>query len=159
MATFASKFHDTLPVAYGDCAGDVVVNNLFIDVTAAQLAQDNVFDIGVLPAGHTVIDAILIPDDLDTGGSPSITLDVGIMSGTPGDVVSTRTVGAELFSASTAAQAGTPTRMSLASGFKIKATETNRSVGVKVKAAAATAAAGRIRLQLLIAPADHTLQF
>jgi hypothetical protein len=157
MATIASKFHDTLPVAYGDCANDLIVNNFFIDVTTAQLILNNVFDIGVIPAGHTVIDAVLIPDDLDSG--TAIALDVGIMSGTPGDIVSTRTIGAEIFAANTAAQTGAIARPSLPSAFKILATQADRSVGVKVQTAPTTAVAGRIRLQLVMSPADHTLQF
>ena len=157
MATLASKFYDTLPVVNGDCAGDVVINNYFIDVTAAQLLLNNVFEIGPIPAGHTVVDATLIPDDLDSG--TAITLDVGIMSGTPGDVVSVRTTGAELFAASTAAQTGIAAHPTLASAFTILAKEIDRSIGVKVATAPTTAVAGRIRLQVLVAPADHKLQF
>ncbi|HEX5362341.1 MAG TPA: hypothetical protein VFW49_14840 [Fluviicoccus sp.] len=148
----------TLGYVTGDCAGDVVVNEYFIDVTAAQIDAGNMFDVGILPAYHTVVDMILIPDDLDTG-TPAITLDVGLLSGTPGDAISDRTIGAEFFSASTAAQGGTATRMSLASGFKVKPTESDRSIGVKVVADAATAAAGRIRLLCFMAPADHQVQF
>lgn len=157
MTTIASKFHDVLPVAYGDCANDLIVNNYFIDVTTAQLILNNVFDIGVIPAGHTIIDAVLIPDDLDSG--TAIALDVGVMSGTPGDIVATRTIGAEIFAASTAAQTGAIARPTLPSAFKILATQADRSVGVKVQAAPTTAVAGRIRLQLVMSPADHTLQF
>lgn len=150
--------NSTLPVINGDCAGDVVVNQYFIDVSAAQIDAGNMFDVGVLPAYHTVVDMILIPDDLDTG-SAALTLDVGLLSGTVGDDVSTRTIGAEFFSASTAGQAGTLTRMSLATGFKILPTEVDRSIGVKVVTDAATAAAGRIRLLVSIAPMDHKVQF
>lgn len=158
--TKVSKFSTRqLPVVTGDCAGDVVVNEYFIDVTAAQIDADNMFDLGPLPANHTMVDAILIPDDLDTGGSPALTLDVGILSGEVGDATSDRTIGAEFFSASTAAQGATPTRMSLATGFKVKPTSTDRSIGVKVVTDAATAAAGRIRLLAFMAPVDGNLQF
>lgn len=157
--TKVSKFSaGTLPVVTGDCAGDVVVNEYFIDVTAAQIDAGNMFDLGPLPAYHTVVDMILIPDDLDTG-TPAITLDVGLLSGTVGDSTSDRTIGAEFFSASTAAQGGTATRMSLASGFKVLPTEADRSIGVKVVTDAATAAAGRIRVLTFMAPADHKVQF
>lgn len=157
--TKVSKFSEgTLGTVTGDCAGDVVANEFFIDVTAAQIDAGNMFDVGILPAYHTIVDMILIPDDLDTG-TPAITLDVGLLSGTPGDATSDRTIGAEFFSASTAAQGGTATRMSLASGFKVIPTEADRSIGVKVVTDAATAAAGRIRLLCFMAALDHKVQF
>ena len=158
--TKVSKFSaGTLGTITSDCAGCVIVNEYWIDVTAAQIDAGNMFDVGPLPAYHTVTDMILIPDDLDTNATPTITLDVGILSGTVGDSTSDRTIGAEFFSASTAAQGGTPTRMSLATGFKVIPTETNRSIGVKVVADAATAAAGRIRLLVSMAAVDHKVQF
>lgn len=161
MSIIASKFvTGQLATVTGDCAGEVVVNDYFIDVTAAQIEADNVFEIGVLPAYHTVVDAILVPGDLDTNASPALTLDVGIMSGTVGDTGNTeRTCGKELFDASTAAQTGAAARATAATAFKIKPVEYDRSIGVKVVTDAATAAAGRIRLRLLVAGSDHKVQF
>lgn len=141
-----------------DCAGDVVVNDYFYDLTAAQNLTGDIIDIGILPAYHTVSDMILICDDIDTG-SPAITLDVGLMSGTPGDTTNTRTCGAEFFSASTAGQAGTAARPTLTSAFKVLATELDRSIGVKVLLQAATPATGRIRLRVFMHPSDHKTQF
>lgn len=158
--TALSKFaSNQLSTIYGDCAGDVVVNEFFIDVTAAQIDADNMFDVGILPAYHTVVGMKLIPDDLDTHSTPALTLDVGILSGTPGDSTSARTIGAEFFSASTAGQGGTVADMTLATGFKVKPVEYDRSIGVKVVTDAATAAAGRIRLLVAMAPMDHKVQF
>ena len=62
---------------------------------------------------HTIADAILICDDLDSNGSPAITLDVGLLTGTVGDATNSRTCGAEIFSASTAAQTGAVARPTL----------------------------------------------
>ncbi len=160
MTIRASKFSQgTLSTVVADCAGDTVVQDFFFDITAAQLVLNDIIDIGPLPAYHTVSDAMLIVDDLDTGGSPAVALDVGIMSGTVGDTVSARTVGAELFSADTTARTGGMTRMSLKTGVLIKPTEADRSIGVKIQAAAATAAAGRIRVRVWMHTADHTFQF
>lgn len=157
--TKVSKFADgTLGYVGADSSGNVVVNEFFIDISAAQNVAGNLFDVGILPQYHTVVDMILIPDDLDTG-TAAITLDVGIMSGTPGDAVSTRTMGAEFFSASNAAQTGTPTRMSAATGFKVLPTDTPRSIGVKVVTGPNVAAAGRIRLLALLAAVDQNVQF
>jgi hypothetical protein len=153
----------TLVVAHGhkavDCAGDVVVNEYFYDLTVAQNIVNDIIDIGVLPAYHTVVDMVLVPDDLDTNASPAVALDVGLMSGTVGDTVTARTCGAEFFAADTGARSGAAARMSAATGFKVQATESDRSIGVKIQAASATAAAGRIRLVVTMAPADHKVTF
>jgi hypothetical protein len=158
--TKVSKFSEgTLPTITAKQAGELIVNEYFVDITAAQIAAGAMFDVGPLPANHTVVDMILIPDDLDGDASPALTLDVGLLSGTVGDATSDRTIGAEFFSDSTAGQAGTVTRMSLATGFKVLPTEADRSIGVKVETDAATAAAGRIRLLVTMAALDHKVQF
>jgi hypothetical protein len=160
MATILSKFaKNQLATIVADGAGDIAVNDFYMDLTAAQINAGDVIDIGVLPAYHTVSDAILIADDLDSNGTPTIALDVGIMSGTPGDAVSVRTCGAEIFAAANTAQAGGIARPTLASAFKILSTQADRSIGVKFATGSATAAAGRIRLRVFIHPSDQTTQF
>ena len=158
--TALSKFADNrLGTVYGDCAGDKVVNEFFIDLTAAQVVNGNFFDVGILPANHTVVDMVLISDDLDTNGTPTITLDVGLLSGTPGDATSNRTIGAEFFSADVGARTGAISRMSLPGGFRVQPVGYDRSIGVKISAAAATAAAGRVRLLVSMAPMDPNIAF
>lgn len=160
MAIRASRFAtNQLPTVTSRAAGDTIVQDYFIDLTAAQLVLNDIIDLGILPAYHVVSDALLIPDDLDTNGTPLIALDVGIMSGVPGDTVTARTCGAEIFAASTAAQTGVVARPTLPSAFKILATEADRSIGVKIQAAPATGAAGRIRLRVFMHASDQTLQF
>lgn len=160
MATKASTFTKwTTTVATAACSGDVITNDYFVDLKAADIVLNDVIDLGVLPANHTVVDAILIPDDLDTNVSPTVALDVGIMSGVPGDEVSVRTCGNEFFAATTAAQTGTLTRMTKKEGFLVKSSDKDRSIGVKFQAAAATAAAGRVRLRVLMAPVMPEIQF
>lgn len=160
MATRVSQFSNrNLPVIVADCAGDIVANPFFFDITAAQIVLNDVIDIGVLPAGHTVTAMRLIPDDLDTNGTPTLKLDVGIMSGTPGDPSASRTCGAEFFSQDVSAQTGAVSVMSLPSGFKVKPTSDDRSIGVKIQTAAATPAAGRIRLLVEMAAMDSNVQF
>lgn len=160
MAIRASKFvSGTYPSVTAGAAGDTIVNDYFIDVTAAQVVLNDILDLGVLPAYHTVSDAVLVTDDLDTNGTPTIALDVGIMSGTPNDTASARTCGSEMFAADTIARTGGVSRMSKKDGFIIKATEADRSIGVKFQAAAATAAAGRVRVRVWMHASDHTTQF
>lgn len=157
--TKVSKFSEgTLPHATANFAGEVIVQQYWVDVTAAQIEAAAMYDLGPLPAYHTVVDMILIADDLDTGVA-AVTLDVGLLSGTVGDATSDRTIGAEFFNNDTAAQAGTASRMSLATGFKVLATESDRSIGVKVEVDAATAAAGRIRALVFMTASDHKVQF
>lgn len=160
MATKASTFTKWATTSItGDCAGEVITNDYFVDLLASDIVLNDVIDIGLLPANHTVVDMILIPDDLDTNGAPTLALDVGVMSGTPGDTISARTCGNEFFAASTAAQSGTPTRMSKKDGFLVKPTAADRSIGVKFQASAATAAAGRLRLRVLMTQASPEIQF
>lgn len=139
-------------VTVGDCAGDIVVNRFYIDLGVADLALNNQIDLGILPAGHTVVDAVLISDDLDTG--TTLALDVGIMSGSVGDAVSVRTVGNELFQASTLSETGGVARISAASAFTVVAQPYDRSIGVLVKTAPAGGIAGRLRLLVTMAPVN-----
>lgn len=147
------------PFVTGDCAGDVVVNDYYIDLTAAQLVTGNMFDLGILPAGHVISNAILISDDIDTNATPAVTLDVGILSGTPGDATSDRTMDDVIFAASTVGQSGTAASASAKSAFIIKPTNDHRSIGLKVKQQPATAAAGRVRLRAFMHPAAYPQQF
>lgn len=158
MTIRASKFaQGTLGYVTADCAGDVVVNDYFYDLPTAQNITGDIIDMGVLPAYHTISDVILIADDLDSVAG--IVLDVGIMSGTPGDTLTARTCGAEVFSGATTGQAGGVARPTIASAFKILPTEADRSIGVKIATQSATAVAGRIRLRVFMHAADHKVQF
>ena len=155
MTTRASKYATgQLSTVNGDCAGDTISSDYFYDIPAAQLIAGDIIDLGVLPANHTIGDAILICDDIDTNGTPLVSLDVGIMSGVPGDITSARTCGAELFSADTSARTAAISRMTLPTGFKIAPVQYDRSIGVKIVAAPATAAAGRIRVRVFMHPSD-----
>ena len=149
MAIKVSKVSDgQLSVIVPDCAGEVVRNFYEFDTAGVTLAAGDIIDIGVLPANATVADAVIVSDDLDTNASPTVVLDVGIMSGVVGTTGS-RTCGAELFSGSTAAQAGGTERMSLKTGFRIEKVGYDRSIGVKVTTAQATAAAtGKLAIAL-----------
>lgn len=136
-----------------DSAGEVVAIRYEYAFTAAQLVTGNILDLGVLPADCRVTDMILDSDDLDSG-SPAVTLDVGIMTGSPGETLdaagNARTMGAEFFSATTIAQAGGVVRPSLTSAFRVASVAYDRSIGVKVLLQPATAADGTIGLTVLV---------
>ncbi|CAB3972334.1 MULTISPECIES: hypothetical protein [Burkholderia] len=141
---------------YGDCAGDQVCERFEYALPAAGLQVGDIIELGVLPADHSVSDAVLVADKLDTGGAPALAFDVGIMSGDVGDKVSARTCGAELFSASNVGQAGGVARTTLASAFTIAPVGNHRSIGVKITAAAQTQAAGfKLRLMLTYRPTSY----
>jgi hypothetical protein len=132
------------------CAG-VVVSQLFeyaLEAGVTPIAND-IIEIGVLPAGNAISRMWLLPDDIDTGGSPAIVFDVGLMSGDVGDKVSARTCGNEYFSASTAGQAGTATEMTAKNGFLVAASDKDRSIGIKITTAAATLAAAGQKFRIL----------
>jgi hypothetical protein len=135
---------------YGDCAGDEVCELFTFSLTATALAVGDIIELGILPATHSVSDAILVCDDLDSNGAPTIAFDVGLMSGDVGDNVSARTCGNELFAASTIGQAGGVARTTLASAFEIAGTDGDRSVGVKITTAAATQGAAGQQLRLML---------
>lgn len=132
------------------CAGVVVAQMFEYALTGTALAQNDIIELAVLPAGNTVVDAILVSDALDTGGSPALEFDVGIMSGEVGDKDSVRTCGNELFAASDAGQAAAPVRASALSAFTIAPVDADRSIGVKITTAAATQAAAGAKLRLLL---------
>lgn len=133
------------------CEAGAVVSELFEYNLTAALAAGDIIELAVLPTYATVVDAILITDDLDTG-TAAITLDVGIMSGEVGVLDAARTCGAEIFSASTVGQAGGVARPTLATAFRIAPTEGHRSIGVKCVTAPGTGAtSGKIQLRLFYA--------
>ena len=148
MATILSPFaRGVANVAYASEAGCIAVNDFYVDLVTGDLLANNIIDLGILPAGHTITDAILMAGDLDTG--TAMTMDIGIMSGNVGDSTSVRTVGTELFAASTAAQTGAIVRPTTRSALTIVASPADRSIGVKIVAAPTGATAGRIVLRVL----------
>lgn len=89
-----------------------------------------------LPVGAVVLGVVLEADDLDTGGSPTITLNVG-------DAGSAN----RYIAATTAAQTGVTATATAASGLLYTVTGTNdTAVRVAVAANAATSAAGSVRV-------------
>jgi hypothetical protein len=137
-----------------DMGGDVVAYRSTIALGTADLTLNNIIEMGPIPAGCLLVDVILDSDDLDSGGSPAITLDVGIMSGTYGNLLddagNARTCDATIIAASTVAQAGGVARPTLASAFRTARVATDTSIGVKIHAAPGTAVAGTIGLTVLI---------
>lgn len=138
----------TMP--YPSLSGSVVSKRATVTSPVTAAAAD-VFEMVPVPAGCRVVDVILDSDDLDTNGSPAITLDVGFMSGTPGAADSARTVGQEFFAGSTVAQAGGLARPTLKGAVRDSASSSERAIGVKIAVVAGTKAAGTIGLTVILA--------
>ncbi|MCA1490083.1 hypothetical protein I6F11_04015 [Ensifer sp. NBAIM29] len=150
MSLIQSKYAlGIIALAYPSIAGAATAIRFEHQLAAAPSAGD-ILELAMIPAGTRVVDMILDSDDLDTNGTPTMTMDVGIMSGDFGSDDGARTCGAEFFSASTLGQAGGVERPSLKTAFRTIKSGKDRSIGVKFPAAAATFAAGKIGLTVIV---------
>lgn len=134
MATYRSTNISTKTgVAAGGHAGSVQAAYAEVVCSSAPTTADTIefFD---LPLNARVLSATLKSTDMDTNGSPTITLNVGDAGS------ATR-----YFSASTVAQAATAAVATAVTGLGFKTTAKTRIVGVP-QANAATGAAGTLYL-------------
>jgi hypothetical protein len=137
MATYnSSAVANSIPTLAHGLAGNAKVATATVTCTAAPSTSDtiNFFD---LPAGARVHLAVLSASDMDTNGTPTLTLNVGD-SGSA----------ARLFSASTVGQAGTASTALAATGVGNLYTTKTRITGVAANNAA-TGAAGTVTLSVL----------
>lgn len=136
-------------------AGAVVGQRFEYDVTGNEVLND-IVEMAPLPAGLTVVDAILDCDDLDE--ATSLAFDVGVMSGKFGESLDddgqARTCGAEILDGVITGQAGGVVRPTLATAFRIASADYDRGIGLKWAAAAGTPAAGKVGLTLIYGPAE-----
>jgi hypothetical protein len=136
MATFiAAAAAASAPVAASRIAGQPVTVYSEYAIGAA-LALNDLIRMVKMPAGARVLGVTLGADDLDTGGSPAITLDVGD-DADPDRYVAASTIG----------QTGAaPTGAILKAGFGYVYSEDD-TIDILVKAAPATGATtGTLRL-------------
>lgn len=134
MATYNSTgVTANAPTATHGLSGNVKVAYGEVACAAAPATTDtlNFFD---LPASARILFAVLESDDMDTNGTPTLTLNIGD-SGSA----------ARLFSASTVGQAGTESTAFVAGSVGFKTAAKTRITGV-AQANAATGAAGTVRL-------------
>lgn len=124
-------------------------------VTVAGLTAADVIEMVAFPANTIPVDVTLVCEDLDTGGSPAITMDVGLLSGAFNDT-GARTCGAEFLSDSNIGQAGGMARANVPAGLLLGWSASDRSLGIKIEAAAATLATGKIiRMIATFAPVPY----
>lgn len=152
MALFKSKqiaAGRPAPSALNGSAAVVVVGEF---LTVAGLTAADVIEMVAFPAGTVPVNVTVVTEDLDTGATPAITFDVGLLSGSFGDT-GTRTCGAEFLSDSNIGQAGGMAQANVAAGLLLGHSTSDRSLGIKIEAAAATLATGmKIRMIATFAP-------
>lgn len=109
------------------------------EVATAEIDEaDDIIQFFYPPSGYEVVDGYLASDDLDTNGSPALTLNVGDVDDEDGFLV-----------ASTVGQAGGIARFNGAYLVNGYTTTEGTPIKVQVGTAAATAAAGTLRLVLI----------
>jgi hypothetical protein len=108
---------------------------------AAALVINDVIQSALIQAGSTVVDVMVVVSDLDTNGTPLITLDVGY-GGDPDYFIAASTIG----------QTGGVARASAVTALPLTLT-TNDTIDVTVKAAPATGATtGTVTITVFFTP-------
>jgi len=144
MATYQSPaVANKNPVAVHGQRFNVQEFRQTVTCTAAPSTSDTL-QFGYMPKGARVVGGYLTATDMDTNGSPTITLNIG-------DAGSA----ARLFSASTVAQASTLSLEQTVGGLDYQYTAKTLITGT-AQANAATAAAGTVTLCLLYVVEDST---
>lgn len=121
---------------------------------AAALVVNDILYMGDLPAGHLPVDLMVDSDDLDTGGSPAIVLQAGILNAGKTDIDATASGGAGWIGDADVGQAGGMVRMSGRAMSRVAVNDlVDRPIGIKVSTAPATGAtSGKVGLTLTYRP-------
>jgi len=144
MATAYRAWAADRPATSSSEAGEHIAQTGVFDLTAALVVNDTI-DMCKLPAGMVIDDLIISTDDLDTGGTPAIVLDVGLYD----DVGSTSSQTA-FITGSTIGQASGVARLANSAGRKLAAVDYDRYIRVKVTTAPATGAtSGKIKVSAI----------
>lgn len=115
------------------------------DLSAALVIND-LIELVKLPADHVIVDCVLDTDDLDSNGTPLISLGVGKTAGTCVELIASNTIG----------RTGGMARLDVSTGLRIAPVQTETKLGVKVIAAPATGAtSGKIGLSVSYRAARH----
>jgi hypothetical protein len=135
-------------------AQEVLSVHVSLAITAAQNVADNVLDMLILPADCIPVGHVLGATDLDSNGTPTIALDLGILNAAE-TAISTDAAdgGDEWIDGSTIAQAGgialhTASKALYDVVKAVDASDEDRHVAVVIAAGPATAAAGTVELEL-----------
>lgn len=133
----ADAAEDRRPSVTVTGAGQSTINQGKYTTTAALVAADTIA-LCKLPAGHVPVDLIVDTDDLDTNGTPTLTMKAGLIGGV--DMIATSTLG----------QSAGMARMDDSAGRRIAPTDADRLIGLTVVANAATGVVGGVITATLI---------
>lgn len=154
MATIKSKNVQGLEPAPVPVAQELVNVRIDVALTAAQVANGNVVQLAVLPAGCVPVSYVFESTDLDTNVSPTATLDLGVLNDA-GTAISTAAAdgGDEWIDGSTLPQAGgialnTASKALYDVVKAVQVSEEDRVIAAVFATAVATAAAGTVSLEL-----------
>lgn len=142
MAIFqssAAKGQAATPSAYQ--AGIVTTAVFEYTFNDAYATATDVIELGILPAETQIIGATVI-----AAGLGATTANIGIMTGTPGDTVSTRTVGDDLFVATSVNDATADA--TLANCLAVARSNAHRSIGAVIAANVAAGAAKKLTVKI-----------
>ena len=137
MPTYTSKQYANSPKAFvGATPGNAMVFYWEVSITAAAANLD-AFVFGTVPKGFRLVHASLESTDIDTNGSPTVTINVG----DAGDAD-------RIFAASTVGQAGTLSNALATTGFGYLYTDDTVITGA-IPTGPATGATGTLYLALM----------
>lgn len=146
MALQNSKKIGKPPVS-GSQRGVCLFDEVAIAVAAAFVVADNLIGAIYLPAGHKLVSGRAIASDLDTHGTPTVAMSVGVLNAAGDDLVANQ----DFLTASTVGQAGGVAEFNAAGGLGLAASAVDRTIAIKFDVSAATAAAGTITVQVVTA--------
>ncbi len=147
-----------VPAASADGGAEVVPSYAEFTTAAGKFALNDVIDMIPWPAGTIPAKISVLAADLDSNGTPTVTLDVGVLTGLYGaelneDNTTARTCGTEFAAASNIGQAGGLLEVTADKFLGLAVSSKDRSIGFRVAAAAATLTAGaKIRVMALFVP-------
>jgi hypothetical protein len=120
----------------------VTVGIPFEYVTDTTLAAGDIIELGNIEPGVKPFNVTLLCDDLDTNGTPTITLTVGILNAAKTDIDAAAT--STFIAASTIGQTGGHAAATTANAYLSGASNNVRKLGIKIVAGPATfAGAGK----------------
>ena len=143
MTDTVAESVSSLTPATGSQAGVVIASRHSHEVDASAeltLANDKI-QMGVLPAGHRLVDAILAADDLDSHGTPAVVLHLGTADD-PDAIIASSNV----------ARAGGIARMDAIAGAEIAATDSDLAIWVTCATPPATDQDGTLAVTLFYVP-------
>lgn len=129
---------------------EVVAMRFPLSLATADLALNVIGQVGVLPAGCVPVALIVDSDDMDSNGTPTLAMSIGVLN-TAGTALSTATDdgGAVWATGVVISEMGGMAFANSAALQRVNQTQADRKIGILVSTASATAVAGVIGVTLL----------